>query len=121
MRQILLHDKGVIALCSRSVHMALRRGPPIWHITYITSLRHAKITVRLTTGYSNDDMEDLRCMSFTSKGTSELLVAGLQDVMFTIDVEKGTVLKQVYAHAVPFRYLQTYIKSRCLQPITIPS
>jgi hypothetical protein len=34
-------------------------------------------------------------MSFTSKGTSELLVAGLQDLMFTIDVEKGTVTKQV--------------------------
>jgi PAB-dependent poly(A)-specific ribonuclease subunit 2 len=33
-RQILLHDKGVIALCSRSIHMAMRRGPPIWHISY---------------------------------------------------------------------------------------
>jgi PAB-dependent poly(A)-specific ribonuclease subunit 2 len=39
-------------------------------------------------------------MSFTSKGTSELLVAGLQDVMFTIDIEKGIVLKQVDAPAV---------------------
>ena len=34
-------------------------------------------------------------MSYTSKGTSELLVAGLQDIMFTIDVEKGIVTKQV--------------------------
>lgn len=34
-------------------------------------------------------------MSYTSKGTSEILVAGLQDQMFTIDVEKGTVTKQV--------------------------
>lgn len=33
-RQILLHDRGVIALCSRSIHMAMRRGPPIWHIAY---------------------------------------------------------------------------------------
>jgi PAB-dependent poly(A)-specific ribonuclease subunit 2 len=40
-------------------------------------------------------MTELRCMSYTSKGTSELLVAGLQDIMFTIDVEKGTVTKQV--------------------------
>lgn len=40
-------------------------------------------------------MKDLHCMSFTSKGTSEILVAGLQDHMFTIDVEKGTVTKQV--------------------------
>lgn len=44
---------------------------------------------------SHDDMKDLHCMSFTSKGTSEILVAGLQDHMFTIDVEKGTVTKQV--------------------------
>jgi PAB-dependent poly(A)-specific ribonuclease subunit 2 len=44
---------------------------------------------------SHDEMKDLRCMSFTSKGNSEILVAGLQDQMFTIDVEKGTVTKQV--------------------------
>lgn len=34
-------------------------------------------------------------MSFTSKGTSELLVAGAQDTMFVIDVIKGEILKQV--------------------------
>ena len=70
------YDKGVIALGPTSIHMAMRRGPPIWHIT-------------------NDEMKDLRCMSYTSKGASEILVAGLQDVMFTIDVDKGTVTKQV--------------------------
>lgn len=75
-RQLLFHDKGVIALCSTSVHMAMRRGPALWHI-------------------ANIEMKDLRCMSYTSKGTSEILVAGLQDVMFTVDVDKGTVTKQV--------------------------
>jgi hypothetical protein len=40
-------------------------------------------------------MKALRCMSFTSKGTSEILVAGEQDQMFVIDVEKGIVVKQV--------------------------
>jgi PAB-dependent poly(A)-specific ribonuclease subunit 2 len=40
-------------------------------------------------------MKDLRCMSYTSKGGSEILVAGLQDQMFTVDVEKGTIIKQV--------------------------
>jgi PAB-dependent poly(A)-specific ribonuclease subunit 2 len=34
-------------------------------------------------------------MSYTSKGTAEILVAGLQDQMFTIDVDKGTITKQV--------------------------
>jgi len=33
-RQILIHDKGVIALSSGGVHMARRTGPPIWHILY---------------------------------------------------------------------------------------
>jgi PAB-dependent poly(A)-specific ribonuclease subunit 2 len=34
-------------------------------------------------------------MSYTSKGTSEIIVAGFQDQMFVIDVEKGIVMKQV--------------------------
>ena len=45
--------------------------------------------------YSHDEMKDLRCGCYTSKGTSEILVAGLQDQMFAIDVEKGTITKQV--------------------------
>ena len=43
-------------------------------------------------------MVDLRCMSFTSKGTSEVLAAGLQDSMFVIDLAKGQVVKQVRVH-----------------------
>jgi PAB-dependent poly(A)-specific ribonuclease subunit 2 len=34
-------------------------------------------------------------MSYTSKGTSEILVAGLQDQMFAIDVDRGAITKQV--------------------------
>ncbi|KAI1777276.1 PAB-dependent poly(A)-specific ribonuclease subunit PAN2 [Hypoxylon cercidicola] len=75
-RQILFNDKGVIALGSRGVHMALRRGPPLW------SIRH-------------EDMQELRCMSFTSKGTAEILVAGEQDKMFVIDTNKGEITKQL--------------------------
>ena len=40
-------------------------------------------------------MKQLRCMSFTSKGTAEILVAGLQKTMLVIDVAKGEVVKQV--------------------------
>jgi PAB-dependent poly(A)-specific ribonuclease subunit 2 len=42
-------------------------------------------------------MQDLRCMSYTGKGkeTNQILVAGWQDQMFLIDVEKGTIVKQV--------------------------
>lgn len=34
-------------------------------------------------------------MSFTSKGVHEVLVAGCQDTMFRIDVEKGTITETV--------------------------
>ena len=37
----------------------------------------------------------MRCMSFTSKGTMEIVVAGLQDTMLVVDLNKGEVVKQV--------------------------
>ena len=40
-------------------------------------------------------MKDLRCMSFTSKGTAEIIAAGWQDTMLVVDLNKGEVTKQV--------------------------
>lgn len=40
-------------------------------------------------------MKDLQCMNFTSRGTSEIVVAGRLNTMFIIDVNKGEVIKQV--------------------------
>lgn len=34
-------------------------------------------------------------MNFTSKGTREILVAGCQEKMFKVDVEKGTIVETV--------------------------
>jgi PAB-dependent poly(A)-specific ribonuclease subunit 2 len=34
-------------------------------------------------------------MSFTSRGTHELLIAGVQEQMFKIDVEKGQIMEYV--------------------------
>ncbi|KAM0226351.1 hypothetical protein ACHAPQ_003459 [Fusarium lateritium] len=31
-RQILVNDKGIVALGAKDLHMAIRRGPPLWHI-----------------------------------------------------------------------------------------
>ena len=45
--------------------------------------------------HSAEDMRDLRCMSFTSKATSEILVAGVQDTMYVIDTNKGEIMKRV--------------------------
>lgn len=61
---------------SRCVHMASRKGPALWNIQH-------------------QDMKDLRCMSFTSKGAAEIVVAGWQNVMFVIDVNKGEIVKHV--------------------------
>ncbi len=48
-------------------------------------------------------MRDLYCMSFTSRGTSEILVAGCQNTMYLIDVNKGEITKQVrYCNPAPY-------------------
>jgi len=75
-KQILFTDKGVLSVSSHSVHLSSRTGLTIWHLTH--ELFH-----------------DLQCMSFTSKGTHEVLVAGCQDSMFKIDVENGTISETV--------------------------
>ncbi|KZF21116.1 hypothetical protein L228DRAFT_269516 [Xylona heveae TC161] len=77
-RQLLFNDKGVISVASRSIHMSSRRGLTMWHITH-------------------DKMIDLRCMSYTSKGTSEILVAGCQPTMFRVDVDKGKIVEELPA------------------------
>lgn len=41
------------------------------------------------------DFKDLQCMNFTSKGTREILIAGCQEHMFKVDVEKGTIADTV--------------------------
>ena len=69
-------------------------------------------------------MKDLQCMSFTSKGASEIIVAGFQDTMFVIDVVKGEIVKQV---SLPLCYRlvrsgpQLIPEHRSLQNITTPS
>lgn len=75
-KQILFTDKGVLSISPRSVHLASRRGPAIWHI-------------------ADDLFQDLQCMSFTGKGSNELIVAGCQDTMFKLDVETGSISQEV--------------------------
>ncbi|KAK8177570.1 PAB-dependent poly(A)-specific ribonuclease subunit PAN2 [Phyllosticta citrichinensis] len=77
-KQLLFCDKGVLSISVRSVHLATRRGLTLWHLTH-------------------DGFKDLRCMSFTSKGIHEILVAGCQDTMYRIDVERGTIVDTLAA------------------------
>ena len=74
-RQILFHEKGVISLSSKSVHMVTRRGLTQWHVAH-------------------DEMVDLRCMSFTGQ-TNRIIVAGCQRRMFTIDIDKGAIVDRL--------------------------
>ncbi|KMQ44590.1 PAB-dependent poly(A)-specific ribonuclease subunit pan2 [Trichophyton rubrum] len=78
-RQLLFHDKGVISLSSKSVHLTSRRGLTQWHL-------------------SVSEMVDLRCMSFTTH-PSRLIVAGCQATMLIIDLDKGTVVEKIPAEA----------------------
>lgn len=55
--------------------MITRRGLTQWHLTH-------------------DEMVDLRCMSFTAQ-TNRILVAGSQRVMFTVDIDKGTIVEKL--------------------------
>lgn len=69
-------------------------------------------------------MKDLQCMSFTSKGASEIIVAGWQDTMFVIDVVKGEIVKHVGSPwfdilSVPRRH--SHPPHRSLPSITILS
>jgi len=57
-------------------------------------------------------------MNFTSKGTREILVAGCQEQMFKIDVEKGTVTDTVSLEVEGLSYTDVF---RSLQKLSTPS
>jgi len=75
-KQLLVCDRGILSISANSIHLASRRGITQWHLT-------------------NNEMTDLRCMCFTLRGTSEVLVAGCQNQMFKVDVEKGLIIQTI--------------------------
>lgn len=78
-RQFLFHERGVLSVASKSLHLSSRRGLTQWHL-------------------SHRSMVDLRCMSFTSD-PGQILVAGCQSVMLVVDIDKGQVVSQVPSEA----------------------
>lgn len=99
-KQFLFHEKGVISLASRSVHLISRRGLTQWHISFVKSCP-AKQSRTLLTQCSELSMTDLQCMSFLSKNNGEILVAGCQRDMYKIDVDKGVIVQQVCGPLAP--------------------
>ncbi|RVD88607.1 uncharacterized protein DFL_002785 [Arthrobotrys flagrans] len=78
-RNFLFSDRGIVSLGSKSLHISARRGLSKAHIT-------------------NDRMHDLRCMSYTSKGTSEIIAGGaggVQQPLLTINLDRGTVINEI--------------------------
>ncbi|PUU76126.1 ubiquitin carboxyl-terminal hydrolase-domain-containing protein [Tuber borchii] len=72
-RNIQVNDRGVISLAARSLHFSIRRGLAQWNI------KHG--------GFHN-----LSGFAYTNRGTSEILVGGSQSSMFTVNVDRGTVI-----------------------------
>ncbi|TLD28920.1 hypothetical protein PspLS_03861 [Pyricularia sp. CBS 133598] len=106
--QFLFNETGVISLGSHNVHMAQRGGMCLANIGHV-------------------NMTNLRCMTFTSRGTSEILVAGDQDTMFVIDLNKKQITKEVPAPNHYFlmkksKYICAASRNGCvdiLDPITL--
>ncbi|KAK4943503.1 poly(A)-specific ribonuclease [Elasticomyces elasticus] len=80
-KQLLVHEKGIVSISTSSVHFVTRRGLTQWHLSH-----------RL--------MTDLRCMAFTSTNNL-IIVAGCQSTFFIIDVDKGQIVSE---HAAQARY-----------------
>jgi len=59
----------------------------------------------LTVCNRHEKMSNLTCMSYTNRGTSELLVGGLQKTMVTVNLDRGAVISEVIARCGP---LETY-------------
>ena len=78
-KQLLSHEKGVISISSRSVHLVSRKAPSIWHL-------------------GDPTMTDLRCMSFTHN-PNHIFVAGCQATFYIVDVEKGVAVSREHARA----------------------
>ncbi|KAK6354956.1 poly(A)-specific ribonuclease [Orbilia brochopaga] len=75
-RSFLFSDRGVVSLGPKSIHVSHRRGLAKAHIM-------------------SDRMFDLRCMSYTSKGTSEVIAGGIQKSLLTINLDRGTVINEI--------------------------
>lgn len=88
-KQLLFHDRGVLSVAPTSVHLVSRRGLTKWHLEYEPDLQLSADTDR------NEDMRDLRCIGYMGKENAFVAVAGCQDTMLKIDIEKGAVVSKV--------------------------
>ena len=56
-------------------------------------------------------MKDLCCMSYLGKDNAVIIVAGCQNTMFKIDVDKGRILEEVERDQTSVEYIFLLIGS----------
>ncbi|EPB86120.1 hypothetical protein HMPREF1544_07108 [Mucor circinelloides 1006PhL] len=92
-RQIRVTDRGVISLSPKSIQMRDRRGLVKWSM-------------------SNEQTQDLHCMTSTTLTNGELLVAGQQDDMLVVSLARGAVTRKI-ANASNIVVLKSLPRSIC--------
>jgi hypothetical protein len=53
------------------------------------------ISLKVKMDRDETKMKDLTCMSYTSRGTSEVVVAGQSPGLFRVNVDRGSIVNEV--------------------------
>ncbi|KAK9467389.1 ubiquitin carboxyl-terminal hydrolase-domain-containing protein [Lipomyces arxii] len=75
--QILVNDRGVLSLSSDTLRMTQRRGLARFNLK------------------DGAKFKDLTCMSYTSRGTSEVVVAGSNPGLIKVNIDRGSIIAEV--------------------------
>jgi PAB-dependent poly(A)-specific ribonuclease subunit 2 len=86
-RDILVHDRGVISLGSRNVRVTHRRGLQRWDIKHTFAVA--------VTDCRGNGIENLLCMAYSGTSHSEVVAAGGQNNILLLNIDRGTIVKQV--------------------------
>ncbi|KAI7828196.1 ubiquitin carboxyl-terminal hydrolase-domain-containing protein, partial [Gamsiella multidivaricata] len=92
-RQMMVMDRGIVSIGKDSVHLANRRGLASWNITQLAFLNHINAQPNQFSTNSDDSARDLH--SIALMGNAEIVAAGQQDKILTINLIRGVVTKKV--------------------------
>jgi PAB-dependent poly(A)-specific ribonuclease subunit 2 len=89
-RDILVHDRGVISLGSRNVRVTHRRGLQRWDIKSTFAMA--------VTDSRGNGVENLLSMAYSGTSHSEVVAAGGQNNILLLNIDRGTIVKQVFLY-----------------------
>lgn len=94
-RKILVSENGVVALSSSSAKCYTKGGLTLSTFTFVLqSADYPRVQTYLFPFRSPENV-DLQTMMFTNARQTELLVAGLSETMYLVDLKRGKVQKEV--------------------------